>query len=423
LGVPVDQPGRRAAAPAPFTRTRPARRPASGSPRLLPAVVSSLLVTAAPFTRTRLARRPALGFPRPLCVVVSSRLVAAAARFHRTRPMGRPAPDLPRLFCVVVSSLLAAAAPFRRARLARRSALGLPRLLCVVVSSLLVVAASGCGTAAGEVAAPASGVATPQPGRPVAGSPEPGASAAASVPPAPAATTGAPGRTTAPAHPTTAAPARTRGTGGAPGQEETPANDAARLRTLPASTTQVVIVQSAAPSATTATLQTYAKSGGAWRPVLGPLTARLGGRGFSDAKHEGDRTTPAGVFAIDATMYGIAADPGVRYGYHQLVADDWWNENSDSPGYNTFSHGPNPGGPSEPLWQISPQYTYFAVIRYNMPATPGRGSGIFLHQSTGNSTLGCVSLTQGDLLAVLRWLDPAANPRIVMAPTSWLGRY
>jgi hypothetical protein len=24
---------------------------------------------------------------------------------------------------------------------------------------------------------------------------------------------------------------------------------------------------------------------------------------------------------------------------------------------------------------------------------------------------------------VLRWLDPAASPRIVLAPTAWLGRY
>ncbi|WP_433604203.1 L,D-transpeptidase family protein [Dactylosporangium sp. CA-139114] len=297
------------------------------------------------------------------------------------------------------------------------------RARVILAMCLPLLLTAGCGAAGGEASAAASGRATPQPGRPAsagaapAGVESPGPPPGVSPPAGAPASTGAPAPTTAAAHPATAGPARTRG------REDDAANDAARLRTLPANTTQVVIVQSQSPSATTGTLQAYAKSGGAWRSTFGPVPARLGGKGFSDSKREGDRTTPAGVFAIDATMYGIAANPGVRYGYHQLVADDWWDENSDSPGYNTFSHGPDPGGPSEALWRTSPQYTYFAVIRYNMPATPGRGSGIFLHQSNGNSTLGCVSLPQGDLLTVLRWLDPAANPRIVMAPTAWLGRY
>ncbi|WP_433065882.1 L,D-transpeptidase family protein [Dactylosporangium sp. CS-033363] len=293
----------------------------------------------------------------------------------------------------------------------------------LALPALLIAALTGCGADPGDAAAPASGVPTPQPVTPSASDvafADP--VGAASSPPAVAA---AP-TTAATTHPTAGAPPKPPGNGGGggtPGKEQTPANDAARLKSLPANTTQVVIVQSPSQSATTATLQAYAKSGGAWQPVLGQMPARLGSKGFSDAKREGDRTTPAGVFAFDGTMYGIAANPGVRYRYHQVGPDDWWNENSDSPGYNTFSHGPNPGGPSEALWEISPQYTHFAVIRYNMPATPGRGSGIFLHQSNGNSTLGCVSLAQSDLTAVLRWLDPAANPRIVMAPTAWLGRY
>ncbi|WP_433199415.1 L,D-transpeptidase family protein [Dactylosporangium sp. CS-047395] len=286
--------------------------------------------------------------------------------------------------------------------------------------ALLIAALAGCGGADPDAtAAPASGVPASQP---VTASGSDPASAVA----APSSPAGVAAPTTAATHPTTGAPPKPPGNGGGggtPGKEQTPANDAAKLKSLPANTTQVVIVQSAGVSATTATLQAYAKSAGAWQPALGPMAARLGSKGFSDAKREGDRTTPAGMFAIDGTMYGIAADPGVRYRYHQVGPDDWWNENSDSPGYNTFSHGPNPGGPSEALWEISPQYTHFAVIRYNMPATPGRGSGIFLHQSNGNSTLGCVSLAQSDLTAVLRWLDPSANPRIVMAPTAWLGRY
>ena len=62
----------------------------------------------------------------------------------------------------------------------------------------------------------------------------------------------------------------------------------------------------------------------------------------------------------------------------------------------------------------TPAYNYGAVIAYNTARTPGLGSAIFLHVSTGGSTAGCVALPQGQLLEVLRWLDPAQQPRIVM---------
>ena len=34
-----------------------------------------------------------------------------------------------------------------------------------------------------------------------------------------------------------------------------------------------------------------------------------------------------------------------------------------------------------------------------------------------------MSLPQADLVALLRWLNPAANPRIVLSPTGQLSRY
>ncbi len=60
-------------------------------------------------------------------------------------------------------------------------------------------------------------------------------------------------------------------------------------------------------------------------------------------------------------------------------------------------------------------YRHFAFIRYNTaPVVPGRGSGIFLHVSTGRPTLGCVSLAVTRLVTVLRWLQPASGPLIVI---------
>lgn len=55
------------------------------------------------------------------------------------------------------------------------------------------------------------------------------------------------------------------------------------------------------------------------------------------------------------------------------------------------------------------------MIAYNTdPVVPGRGSGIFVHASTGRPTLGCVSLPLPQLLTLLRWLRPAQRPLIVM---------
>jgi L,D-peptidoglycan transpeptidase YkuD (ErfK/YbiS/YcfS/YnhG family) len=246
-----------------------------------------------------------------------------------------------------------------------------------------------------------------------------------SSPPSSAPPSGDPSVPATASQPASATPSATPGasTAGAP----RPANVASRLRTLPAGTRQVIVVSADGYGSTTATFEAFNKVDGGWHPAFGAMTARVGAKGFADRKTEGDLTTPTGVYSIGTTMYGIAGNPGVRYGYHRLVADDWWNENPATPGYNTFVHGPDPGGAREALWQISPQYDYFAVINYNTPVTkadPPRGSGIFLHVMVpGRATAGCVSLSQPDLLKILRWLDPQAAPRMVMAPRSALPRY
>ena len=52
--------------------------------------------------------------------------------------------------------------------------------------------------------------------------------------------------------------------------------------------------------------------------------------------------------------------------------------------------------------------------RPRKPRTPGLGSAIFLHINIGTPTAGCVTLPAGELLEILRWLNPAASPQIAM---------
>ncbi len=119
-------------------------------------------------------------------------------------------------------------------------------------------------------------------------------------------------------------------------------------------------------------------------------------------------------------MYGIARNPGVRYRYHRVVCGDWWVEDPRSPFYNRFRHvrcGATPpfSTVSDDLSKSPTAYRHFAVIDYNVnPTVPGRGSGIFLHASTGRPTLGCVSLPLPELLRLLRWLRPASRPLIAI---------
>ena len=189
-------------------------------------------------------------------------------------------------------------------------------------------------------------------------------------------------------------------------------NLATGLKTLPATTTQVIIVHATSATTTTATLETFEKVKGAWVRKFGAMTARVGRDGLSDHHVEGTPNTPTGVYGFDSTFYGINANPGVHYTYHPLVANDWWDENSSSPTYNTFVHSAtSPGGPSEALWKETTAYRYFAVIAYNeSPVVPGGGAASSCTSAPGTPPPVACSLAQANLIKVLTWLNPSAKP-------------
>jgi L,D-peptidoglycan transpeptidase YkuD (ErfK/YbiS/YcfS/YnhG family) len=183
---------------------------------------------------------------------------------------------------------------------------------------------------------------------------------------------------------------------------------------------QLVTVVAARRASTRGTLRLWRRSGECWVAVAGPWSAWLGQRGVTTRKREGDRTTPAGAFGFGRVMYGLAPNPGVHYAYHHIICGDWWVEDPRSHWYNRFHHVRCGARPpfrvtSEDLSRSPTAYRHLAVIAYNSePIVPGRGSGIFLHASTGRPTLGCVSLPLPQLVTLLRWLRPASAPLIVI---------
>ena len=184
---------------------------------------------------------------------------------------------------------------------------------------------------------------------------------------------------------------------------------------------QAIVVTADTYGLSTASLTAYERQAGRWQPVMGPWTARIGNNGFAPPgeKVEGDGRTPSGVYGFEF-FFGVAPDPGVRFEYRQVPDDTIiWDEDPESPTYNLWIDLDDYGGGNEPEGMYQPvAYRHGAVIAYNTDRTPGLGSGIFLHASTDEPTAGCVSLPLDQLVAILRWLDPAQTPRILMGVSS-----
>lgn len=180
-----------------------------------------------------------------------------------------------------------------------------------------------------------------------------------------------------------------------------------------ASTAQWIVVGVSAADATTGSLTAYQRFGQQWKVVLGPIPAKVGAVGVG-APADGVHRTPVGTFGFDQA-FGRQPNPGTKMPYFQTTNQDWWDEDAQSPTYNTHVRGPDsPSSIAENLYDSGPVYDYAVNIAVNPQRIPGRVSGIFLHVTDGSPTWGCVAIGRDEMRAVLKWLDPAASPRITI---------
>jgi L,D-peptidoglycan transpeptidase YkuD (ErfK/YbiS/YcfS/YnhG family) len=185
---------------------------------------------------------------------------------------------------------------------------------------------------------------------------------------------------------------------------------------------QAIVVTTKKYGDTTATVTAYTRTSDGWRTTFGPWPGYVGAKGIapSGEKREGDGRTPTGTFGFDF-MFGVKDNPGVKYEFRRITGPNIvWVENPDSRFYNQWvDSNEHPEEADEDNMYKPGVYDYGAVIGYNTKErTPGLGSGIFLHVSHDRPTAGCVSLTVDKLLKILRWLDPAASPVIVIGVTT-----
>lgn len=186
---------------------------------------------------------------------------------------------------------------------------------------------------------------------------------------------------------------------------------------------QVITVKA---SGSRATVTAWAKGPSGWRVVLTTASGRVGSKGIASGstRRQNTYTTPSGTYTL-TQAFGILANPGTALPYHLVTKDDWWVEDNNSPYYNTMRTASQGGfdtslpesnvNGSERLITHKGLYDYALVINFNMnPPAPYRGAGIFLHVSNGNPTAGCIAVPAKTLVALLRWLNPAAHPRIAI---------
>jgi L,D-peptidoglycan transpeptidase YkuD (ErfK/YbiS/YcfS/YnhG family) len=186
---------------------------------------------------------------------------------------------------------------------------------------------------------------------------------------------------------------------------------------------QVLVV--APESGAQAVMERYERRGdGEWALCGEPWPAVIGAKGFAahGAKREGDLKTPAGLFRIDHA-FGYAPRGDTRLPYRQAGADDKFIDDLAHAAYNTWVHGSTDAGSFEIMRREDGLYEHGLVIHYNMdPVMPGHGSAIFIHIWPGPSgeTAGCIALEKDRMVELLRWLDPAAEPHVLLHPAAFL---
>lgn len=139
-------------------------------------------------------------------------------------------------------------------------------------------------------------------------------------------------------------------------------------------------------------------------------------------KHEGDGRSPAGIFRLDSA-FGYAPQreaSWIKLPYRTLFSTTEAIDDPHSSYYNQMLERTQVPAPD---WRTSEQmlrkddcYKWGVIVDYNVnPVKAGAGSCVFLHiwRDPRHPTAGCTAMEEKNLVALLRWLDPKANPVLV----------
>jgi L,D-peptidoglycan transpeptidase YkuD (ErfK/YbiS/YcfS/YnhG family) len=181
---------------------------------------------------------------------------------------------------------------------------------------------------------------------------------------------------------------------------------------------QVIIVTVPSVRSYNAQLYSYGKmANGKWKEVMPVMKAVVGKTGVSSRKIEGDGKTPTGKYLF-GTSFGSTSKPsGMTWPFKKTTVNDYWVDDPKSSFYNKWV---TVNSRIKKTWRsdeklLQPLYKYAAVIRYNdNPIIKGKGSAIFLHvwKNENSPTLGCVAVSETNIVKLLRWMNNSKRPVI-----------
>lgn len=161
------------------------------------------------------------------------------------------------------------------------------------------------------------------------------------------------------------------------------------------------------------------KRNDSWYSHFDAIDGVIGKKGFAPpgGKREGDGRTPSGIFPL-VTTFGYEPSFLTMMPYRQVTGDDLWVDDINADDYNRWvRRGTTRASSFEVMKREDDLYKYGIVVEYNTnPVIKGYGSAIFFHiwKGKGKPTAGCVALSEEDIIRIIRWLNPAARPLVVM---------
>ncbi|MFF4272178.1 L,D-transpeptidase family protein [Streptomyces sp. NPDC001536] len=181
---------------------------------------------------------------------------------------------------------------------------------------------------------------------------------------------------------------------------------------VPDDARQAVVVTGRGKNSPRSTVVLYERTEAGWQAGR-TWPAHNALRGWTDDHRAGDLRSPIGVFGL-TDAGGRLRDPGTRLPYD----------------HGSGFTATGTGFEGEPL---AGSFDYVIAINYNRepgtspldwtrPLGAGRGGGIWLHVDHDGPTHGCVSIAEKHMKELLRALDPARHPVVVMGDADSLTR-
>lgn len=180
-----------------------------------------------------------------------------------------------------------------------------------------------------------------------------------------------------------------------------------------------------------------AETAGSWKqrgPAIAVVSGKKGlgqGRGLirldlggGPQKKEGDNRAPAGIFRL-SSAFGYAPANSAAWIKLPYLALSRQIEGIDDPNSRYYNKLVDRSALRKIDWRSSEKmlrddnrYKWGVVVDHNPSAIPGAGSCIFLHVWMNSSTLttGCTAMAEGDLVRLLRWIDPSRGPILAQMP-------